>query len=62
MPDVFDEESGDIFGSGFNLADKTVDPALLGKAHALLKPLMLRRLKVTKRANDSVKQVIVCRD
>lgn len=46
MPDVFDEGSEPIFTRSFNLADRIVDADMLGKAHALLQPFMLRRLKV----------------
>lgn len=49
LPDVFDEASGEIFAGCFNInsfQEKRVDPIMLGKAHTLLKPFMLRRLKV----------------
>ena len=46
LPDVLPEGCEPIFSRSFNLVEKTVDPAMLAKAHALLKPFMLRRLKV----------------
>lgn len=45
-PEVFDEDSEAIFARSFDIKEKRVDPGMLTKAHALLKPLMLRRLKV----------------
>lgn len=47
LPDVFDDDSGDIFDSAFQWQEaKTIDPVILEKAYHLLKPFLLRRLKV----------------
>ena len=47
LPDVFDQTAEDIFSRCFNIGiEKRVDQAMLAKAHALLQPFMLRRLKV----------------
>ena len=43
FPEIF--ESSETFDQGFNLTDQKVDNETLLKAHHVLKPLMLRRLK-----------------
>ena len=38
-------ETSDAFDEGFNISEKKVNPATLQRAHAMLAPLMIRRLK-----------------
>ena len=46
VPDVFDEDSRNIFDGSFDWMHQAVDEGRLRKAHTLLKVFMLRRLKV----------------
>lgn len=46
LPDVFDEDSRNIFDGSFDWVHQAVDEGRLRKAHTLLKVFMLRRLKV----------------
>lgn len=44
-PDLFNVASAERFDTSFNLTTNTVDDSMLSKAHYMLRPFMLRRIK-----------------